>query len=75
MKLPALPLGRDRHAGACRQCNIINYIVPLDPPTYKGGGKEHAPVKHGNEISQIRFHSSVFPLDSHDSWLRLNREE
>jgi len=39
----AIPLGRDKHAGASRQCNII-HIVPLDP-AQRAGLAGHVPVR------------------------------
>jgi len=46
VKLPGLPLGRDRHAGASRQCNIISYCAP-QPRASRKSGTGHVPAIMG----------------------------
>jgi len=63
----AIPLGRDKHAGASRQCNII-HIVPLDP-AQRAGLAGHVPVRLqivGNNID-TRMVAAGFSLRKKDA--------
>jgi hypothetical protein len=54
VKLPAIPLGRDRQAGASRQCNITLYCAPYPMhPANKGRDGARPGQSFDNEISLL----------------------
>ena len=61
MKLPAHPLGRDRHGGASRRGSFL-HIVPFDP-TYKAGFAGHVPAKEVGCLLHLLFVNGEMTLE------------